>query len=72
MANTDEVRFGRVSWAFTPSIEGFKHCCPVMSIDATHLYGKYKGKMIIAMGTDGNNQILPFAFAIVEEENFSC
>ncbi|XP_076901365.1 uncharacterized protein LOC143555745 [Bidens hawaiensis] len=68
----DHVEFRRVFWAFDPSIKGFKHCRPVISIDATHLYGKYKGKMMIAMGVDGNNQILPLAFAIVENESYAC
>ena len=39
------------------------------SIDGTHLYGKYKGKLLIAMGRDGNNQLFPLAFAIIEGEN---
>ncbi|XP_021975487.1 uncharacterized protein LOC110870611 [Helianthus annuus] len=69
MRKTNQVEFRRVFWAFDPSIKGFKHCRPVISIDATHLYGKYKGKMMIAMGVDGNNQILPLAFAIVENES---
>ncbi|KAL6577657.1 hypothetical protein OROMI_009985 [Orobanche minor] len=70
--STDEehVEFRRVFWAFAPSIKGFVHCRPVISIDGTHLYGKYKGKMLIAMGVDGNNQILPLAFAIVENESY--
>ncbi|KAL6523564.1 hypothetical protein OROGR_017167 [Orobanche gracilis] len=70
--STDEehVEFRRVFWAFSPSIKGFAHCRPVISIDGTHLYGKYKGKMLIAMGVDGNNQILPLAFAIVENESY--
>ena len=61
--------FQRVFWSFKPSIEGFKHCHPVMSIDGTHLYGKYKGKLLIAMGCDGNNQLFPLSFAITEGEN---
>ena len=40
-----------------------------MSIDGTHLYGKYKGKLLIAMGCDGNNQLFPLAFAIIEDGN---
>ena len=40
-----------------------------MSIDGTHLYGKYKGKLLIAMGCDENNQLFPLAFAITEGEN---
>ena len=41
----------------------------MISIDATHLYGKYKGKLLIAMATDGNNKIYPLAFAVVESES---
>ncbi|KAL9680966.1 hypothetical protein QQ045_012747 [Rhodiola kirilowii] len=33
----------RVFWAFGPSINGFAHCRPTISIDATHLNGKWKG-----------------------------
>ncbi|GJX69522.1 uncharacterized protein Tco_0305249 [Tanacetum coccineum] len=50
---------------------GFEHCRPVISIDATHLYGKYNGKMMIAMGVDANNQIFPLAFAIAENESYN-
>ena len=48
MPNTEI--FQRVFWSFMPSIEGFEHCQPVMSIDGTHLYGKYKVTLLIAMG----------------------
>jgi len=65
---TNESELIRVFWAFGPAIEGFKHCRPVMSIDATHLYGKYKGKILIALGVDGNGQIYPVAYALVQEE----
>uniref|UniRef100_A0A2N9GEK1 Transposase MuDR plant domain-containing protein n=1 Tax=Fagus sylvatica TaxID=28930 RepID=A0A2N9GEK1_FAGSY len=39
--------------------KGFVHCRPVVCIDATHLYGKYEGKLMIAMATDANNGIYP-------------
>ncbi|XP_075633813.1 uncharacterized protein LOC142606331 [Castanea sativa] len=61
--------FNSIFWAFHPCIVGFKHCRPVISIDATHLYGKYKGKLMIAMVTDANSKIYPLAFAIVESES---
>ena len=61
--------FQHVFWAFKPSIEGFANCRPVLSIDGTHLYGKYKGTLLIAMGCDRNNQLFPLAFAITEGEN---
>ena len=41
----------------------------MISIDATHLYGKYKGKLLIVMETDGNNEVYPLMFAIVESES---
>ena len=67
MENTEI--FQRVFWTFHPSIEGFKHCRPVLSIDGTHLYGKYKGTLMIVMGCDGNNQLFPLAFVLTEGEN---
>ncbi|XP_075515605.1 uncharacterized protein LOC142550254 [Primulina tabacum] len=59
-----------VFWAFRPCIDGFAHCRKIISVDGTHLYTKYKHKMLIAVGLDGNNQILPVAFAIVDEETY--
>ncbi|KAK9998157.1 hypothetical protein SO802_017760 [Lithocarpus litseifolius] len=61
--------FNSVFWAFDPCIKGFKHCKPVISIDAIHLYGKYKGNLLIAMATDGNNEVYPLTFVIVESES---
>ena len=61
--------FQPIFWSFKPSIEGFEHCRPVLSIDGTHLYGKYKGTLLIAMGCDINNQLFPLTFVIIEGEN---
>ena len=61
--------FKSVFWAFRPCIVGFKKCSPTISIDATHLYGKYKGKLMIAMVIDANNKIYPLAFTVVESES---
>ena len=41
----------------------------MISIDATHLYDKYKGKLMIAMAIDANNKIYPLAFVVVESES---
>ena len=51
MPNTEI--FQRAFWSFKPSIDGFEHCHSVPCIDGTHLYGKYKGTLLIAMGCDG-------------------
>ncbi|XP_057955155.1 uncharacterized protein LOC131149092 [Malania oleifera] len=58
-----------VFWSFAASIEGFHHYPPVLCADGTHLYGKYKGKLLIATAPDANQQIFPIAFAIIEEES---
>ncbi|XP_016204688.1 uncharacterized protein LOC107645222 [Arachis ipaensis] len=52
--------------AFVPA---FRHCKPMVSVDGTHLYGKYAGTLLMDIAQDGNNNILPVAFAIVEREN---
>ncbi|XP_073271468.1 uncharacterized protein [Primulina huaijiensis] len=57
-----------VFWAFKPCVDGFRHCRKIISVDGTHLYTKYKHKMLIGVTLDANNQVLPLAFAIVEEE----
>ncbi|XP_016168816.1 uncharacterized protein LOC107611400 [Arachis ipaensis] len=49
-------------------IWAFRHCKPVVQVDGTHLYGKYKGCLLVAVSQDGNNNIVPIAFAIVEGE----
>ncbi|KAG9439924.1 hypothetical protein H6P81_020089 [Aristolochia fimbriata] len=63
------VRFDRVFWAFGPAIHGFQFCRPFISVDGTHLYGKYKGCLLIATSFDGDNRLFPLAFALVETEN---
>ncbi|RYQ98758.1 hypothetical protein Ahy_B07g086534 isoform A [Arachis hypogaea] len=64
-----QAYFHRLFWTFPPCIEAFRHCKPLFSIDGTHLYGKYGGTLLIAIAQDGNSNILPVAFALVEGEN---
>ncbi|XP_016185302.1 uncharacterized protein LOC107626928 [Arachis ipaensis] len=64
-----QAYFHRLFWTFPPCIEAFRHCKPLVSIDGTHLYGKYGGTLLIAIAQDGNSNILPVAFALVEGEN---
>ncbi|RYR13643.1 hypothetical protein Ahy_B04g070530 isoform F [Arachis hypogaea] len=58
----------RVFWSYYPCIKAFRHCKPFVQVDGTHLYGKYKGCLLVAVSQDGNNNIVPIAFAIVEGE----
>ncbi|XP_016172625.1 uncharacterized protein LOC107615014 [Arachis ipaensis] len=62
----------RVFWSYYPCIRAFRHCKPIVQVDGTHLYGKYKGCLLVAVSQDGNNNIVPIAFAIVEGETFEA
>ncbi|XP_015943172.1 uncharacterized protein LOC107468404 [Arachis duranensis] len=61
-----QAYFHRLFWTFPPCIED---CKPLVNIDGTHLYGKYGGTLLIAIAQDGNSNILPVAFTLVEGEN---
>ncbi|XP_025640834.1 uncharacterized protein [Arachis hypogaea] len=61
--------FHRLFWKFPPCVEAFKHCKPLIGINGTHLYKKYGGTLLLAIVQDGNSNILPVAFALVEGEN---
>ncbi|XP_025648140.1 uncharacterized protein [Arachis hypogaea] len=65
---TDIRVLHRVFWSYYPCIRAFRHCKPVVQVDGTHLYEKYKGCLLVAVSQDGNNNIIPIAFAIVEGE----
>nr|XP_029147041.1 uncharacterized protein LOC112733035 [Arachis hypogaea] len=58
----------RIFWSFYPCIVAFRHCKPLVQVDGTHLYEKYKGALLVAVAQDGNQNIVPIAFAIVEGE----
>ncbi|CAH9146096.1 unnamed protein product [Cuscuta epithymum] len=65
----DTSEFRRVFWSFKASIDGFRFCLPVVSIDGTHLYGKYKGVLLVAVAMNANREIFALAYAVVESEN---
>ncbi|KAL0398811.1 UNVERIFIED_CONTAM: hypothetical protein Sradi_2224400 [Sesamum radiatum] len=54
-----------------PCIQGFRYCRNVISVDGTHLYTRYKHKLLVAVTLDANNQVLPLAFALVDEETLA-
>ncbi|KAL0340594.1 UNVERIFIED_CONTAM: hypothetical protein Sradi_4576200 [Sesamum radiatum] len=68
--STGKYVMGYVFWAFKPCIDGFQFCRNIISVDDTHLYTKYKYKLLIATAMDGNQQVLPLAFAVVDEETY--
>ena len=70
ISEDDVVLLHYVFWSFGSCIDGFKYCKPVISIDETHLYGKYQGKLLVTMTTE-NNKVFPLAFAVVDCESGS-
>lgn len=51
-------------------LEGFKTCArPAFAVDGTHLTGEHQGMLLSAVGFDGNENLFPFAFGIVDSEN---
>ena len=41
----------------------------MITVDETFLKGKYRGSMFVAAAKDGNNQIYPLAFGVMDSEN---
>lgn len=57
--------------AFGASIKGYRYMRKVIIIDETILKGRYGGCLMSACAQDGNFQIFPLAFAVVDSENDS-
>ena len=50
--------------------KGSFFCCrPTIGVDGCFLKGKYGGKLLTAVGRDGNDPMLPLAYVVVELEN---
>jgi hypothetical protein len=49
-------------WCFPQSVDVFRHCRLVFSIDSTFLLGKYQGTLLIAISVDANNKLVPLHF----------
>jgi len=44
------------------------NCRPLIGLDRCFLKGRYGGHLLSVVGKDGNNQMIPIAFAVVEAE----
>ncbi|XP_033148539.1 uncharacterized protein LOC103844709 [Brassica rapa] len=62
-------KFMYVFLAFGASVNGFPFMRKVVVVDGTFLNGRYKGTLLTALAQDGNFQIFPIAFAVVDTEN---
>lgn len=65
----EQDRFKYLFIAFGACINGFQFIRNVVVVDGTHLKGKFKGILLVAVGQDGNGRIFPLAFGIVDSEN---
>ncbi|KAK8690812.1 hypothetical protein V6N13_074338 [Hibiscus sabdariffa] len=66
----EKPKFRRLYVCFSALKEGFKRFCrPVISLDGCFLKGSFKGEILSVVGRDGNTQIFPIAWALVEVEN---
>ena len=63
------VMFHRLFWIFQPCIEAVVHLKAIIQVNETFLYGKYKGTLLVTTSQDGNQNVVPIAFALVEGEN---
>ncbi|CAN4127304.1 unnamed protein product [Withania somnifera] len=70
IATKEDSSFHRLFIAFHASISGFQQGCrPLLFLDSTLLYAKYQGTLLAAIGVDGNDDVFPVAFAVVDEES---
>ncbi|TYK02872.1 protein FAR1-RELATED SEQUENCE 4 [Cucumis melo var. makuwa] len=65
----DSGHFKFCFMAFGASIEGWKYCKPIIYVDGKFLKCKFGGILLTASSQDGNNQIFPLAFTIVDSKN---
>ncbi|KAL9235139.1 hypothetical protein vseg_009928 [Gypsophila vaccaria] len=62
--------FQRLFISFQASIYGFLNGCrPLLGLDRTNLKSKYIGTLLLATGFDGDGDVFPLAFGVVDEEN---
>ena len=62
-------QFKYLFFAFGSSVKGYSYMRKVIIVDGTHLKGKYTGCLLTASSQDGNHQIFPLGFGVVDGEN---
>lgn len=70
----DESRtFERMYYCLHALKRGFLDGCrPIIGLDGCFLKGPFGGQLLSALGRDGNDNMLPIAFAVVEVECFAA
>ncbi|XP_038717385.1 uncharacterized protein LOC120010664 [Tripterygium wilfordii] len=68
--NPIDNSFERLFIAFQASIYGFLNACPpLIGLDRYSLKSKYLGTLLLAGAFDGDGDLFPLAFGVVNEEN---
>ena len=49
--------------------DSFVSCRPIIELDECFLKGRYEGELLIVVCQDGNDQMPPLCYALVEVEN---
>ncbi|KAL8555977.1 hypothetical protein ACS0TY_003696 [Phlomoides rotata] len=64
------TRFNRMYICWEALKRGFiGGCRPILGVDGCWLKGKHGGNLLTAVGVDGNNNLFPIAYAVVDKEN---
>ncbi|WVY90437.1 hypothetical protein V8G54_035951 [Vigna mungo] len=61
-----EVIFHKFYACLKACKDSFLSCRPIIGLDGCFLKSKYGGELLTAVGRDGNEQMLPIAYAVVE------
>ncbi|CAN1167846.1 hypothetical protein LINPERHAP2_LOCUS27483 [Linum perenne] len=70
VAGQEYVLFKRIYIGFSCLKKGYlMGCRKLFALDGCFLKGEVKGMILTAVGKDGNNQMFPIAWAVVEGEN---
>nr|KAJ0214779.1 hypothetical protein LSAT_V11C400181260 [Lactuca sativa] len=67
--SSNVATFKYIFWAFGPDIDAFRLCGPVIFVDGCHMKGSYKGKLLVVVTKDANNNILHVAYVVVDEDS---
>ncbi|XP_014511690.1 uncharacterized protein LOC106770390 [Vigna radiata var. radiata] len=64
-----ELIFNRFYACLKACKDSYMCCRPIIGLDGCFLKGKYEGELLTAIGRNGNEKILPIAYAVVDVEN---
>ncbi|XP_047173523.1 uncharacterized protein LOC124841314 [Vigna umbellata] len=67
--NEDNRIFKRMYVCLKGCKDNFVSCRPIIGLDGCFLKEKYGGELLTAVARDGNEQMCPLAYAVVEVEN---